>query len=269
MYSPTKNKAQKLLIAHRGESFDAPENTLAAINLAWEREIKSVEIDIHLTKDKEIVVIHDNNTRRVSGIKKTIKHSTLEELKLIDVGLHKGEKWKNERIPTLSEVLKTIPGQGTLIIEIKSNELLLLNKLKYELTLSGLNKGQIILIGFNRKTLTRAKQLMPDYKMLWLLNLDYFWPWWLCRAKPQQIIKKLETMNLDGVDVWAGKLLTRQFIKRFRKHGLLVFCWTVDDPHKAQKLLEFGIDGITTNKATWMAKQLKFNILNFNKKMIV
>ncbi len=63
------------IIAHRGESFDAPENTLAAINLAWERKVKAVEVDIHLTYDNEIVVIHDYNTLRVAGVKKSlIKH---------------------------------------------------------------------------------------------------------------------------------------------------------------------------------------------------
>ncbi|NQU81059.1 MAG: hypothetical protein HQ543_06030 [Bacteroidetes bacterium] len=67
------SKVNELIIAHRGESFDAPENTLDSINLAWERMTKSVEIDIQLTKDNEIVVIHDWDTFRISGKKKIIK----------------------------------------------------------------------------------------------------------------------------------------------------------------------------------------------------
>ena len=67
------SKLNELIIAHRGESFDAPENTLDSINLAWERMTKSVEIDIQLTKDNEIVVIHDWDTFRISGKKKIIK----------------------------------------------------------------------------------------------------------------------------------------------------------------------------------------------------
>ena len=251
------NKAQNRLIAHRGESFDAPENTLASITLAWERGAIAVEIDVHLTKDEKIVVIHDNDTLRVSGTKKTIKNSTLDELKLLDIGSHKGKKWENERIPTLTEVLKTVPEQGILIIEIKSNELLLLNKLKYELSVSGLKDFQIMMIDFNLKTLAMAKQLMPCYKMLWLMSLDYFWPWWLYRVNQRKLFKKLELFNLDGVDVWSGKFLTKAFIQNLKNEGFLIYCWTVDNRKQAQKLLDFGIDGITTNRASWMANHLK------------
>jgi len=251
------DKSQKTLIAHRGESFDAPENTLASINLAWERGAKSVEIDVHLTKDKQIVVIHDNNTLRVSGIKKIIKNSTLDELKLLDIGSFKGEQWKNERIPTLTEVLRTVPEHGKLIIEIKSKELILLNKLKYELSVSGLKFFQIMMIDFDLKTLAKAKQLIPNYKMLWLMSLDYFWPWWLYSVSQRKLIQKLELFNLDGVDVWAGKLLTKAFIQNLKDAGFLIYTWTVDDPEQARTLLDFGIDGITTNRASWMANQLK------------
>jgi glycerophosphoryl diester phosphodiesterase len=66
-----------LIIAHRGESFDAPENTMAAINLAWERGAEAVEIDVHLSKDNEVVVFHDVNTKRVAGVDKKIAAQNL------------------------------------------------------------------------------------------------------------------------------------------------------------------------------------------------
>ena len=109
-----------LIIAHRGESYDAPENTLASINLAWERGAEAVEIDVHLSKDNQVVVIHDPNTLRVSGIKKKIKNSTVADLKKLDVGSWKSAEFKNEKIPTLKEVLATVPQSKKLIIEIKS-----------------------------------------------------------------------------------------------------------------------------------------------------
>ena len=250
------SKLNELIIAHRGESFDAPENTLASINLAWERMAKSVEIDIQLTKDNEIVVIHDYDTLRISGKKKIIKKSSLEELKLLDAGTHKNKEWKNVRIPTLNEVLKTVPVDSRLIIEIKSDERIL-DMLKHELAQSSLKNSQIELIAFNACTLTRAKQLMPNYKMLWLLDLDYFWPHWIIWINKQSIIKKVKKLNLDGVDVWAGKFLTRSFIEKFKKKGLLVYTWTVNRPEKAKLLIENGIDGITTDRASWMSEQLK------------
>ncbi|MFY9151424.1 MAG: glycerophosphodiester phosphodiesterase [Prolixibacteraceae bacterium] len=246
----------EFIIAHRGESFDAPENTLASINLAWQRNVKAVEIDVQFTRDGEIVVIHDNDTLRISGKKLKIKESKLLELKQLDFGLFKDRKWANERIPTLAEVLKTVPEQGKLIIEIKSDESLLY-KLKQDLEQSNLRTSQIEIIAFNINTLGKAKQLMPQYKMLWLLDLDYFWPWWLLLIRKKRIIRKISNLNLDGIDVWAGKLLTLKFIDTFRKAGFLIYCWTVNNPEQAKKLINLGIDGITTDRARWLLNQIE------------
>ena len=250
------NYPYDLIIAHRGESFDAPENTLAAINLAWERKAKSVEIDIQLTNDNEIVVIHDYDTLRISGEKKLIKNSSLEELKCLDAGSHKGNRWKGEPIPKLNEVLDTVPAHGRLIIEIKSDGRIL-EKLRYELSQSGLKNSQVEIIAFNADTLKIAKKLMPQYKMLWLLDLDYYWPWWLHRINEQKIIRKVKELKFEGVDVWSGKILSEAFIEKFKNAGLLVYSWTINDPHKARWLIRSGIDGITTDRAQWMAEHLK------------
>jgi glycerophosphoryl diester phosphodiesterase len=244
-----------LIIAHRGESFDAPENTLASIKLAWEKKISAVETDIHLTRDNEIVVIHDYDTKRISGIKKVIMNSSLKELKLIDAGTYKGSQWRGERIPTLDEVLQTVPEKAKIIIEIKSDEKIL-PKLKTTLSRSNLKYSQIEIITFRKEVLKSARLLMPEYKMLLLLNLDYFWPWWTCRVNIEKIIKMVRQHQFNGVDVWAGKLLTKEFIRAFKDAGLLVYAWTVDDPVIANILIGYGIDGITTNSASWMTAQL-------------
>src|SRR5688572_23716502 len=80
------------IVAHRGESADAPENTLAAFKLAWERGVRAVELDVHLTKDDRLVVIHDADTKRTAGEKHVVKESLMEDLRQFDVG-----KWKNPR----------------------------------------------------------------------------------------------------------------------------------------------------------------------------
>ncbi len=245
-----------IIIAHRGESFDAPENTLASINLAWKNKVKSVEIDIQLTKDNEIVVIHDYDTLRVSGKKKVIKKTSLQELKSYDIGSYKDIKWKNERIPTLKEVLQTVPSGGKLIIEIKSDESIL-EKLKLELGRSELKNSQIEIIAFNLNTIAQAKKLMPEYNMLWLLDLDYYWPHWMLRINKQRIIRIVKKHKLNGVNVWAGKILNRKFIENFQNAGLLVYTWTVNKPKTAERLLEAGVNGITTDRAAWMTHQLK------------
>ena len=250
------NKIDGLIIAHRGESFDAPENTIASIQLAWQRKVLAVEIDIHLTKDHEIVVIHDYDTKSISGKKLKVKDSTLRELKTLDIGSHKSPKWKNEHIPTLREVLKTIPEHCKLIIEIKSDRTIL-HKLKQELDQANLIHSQIEIIAFNVNTLAEAKQIMPEYQMLWLLNLDYYWPWWLACIKNRKIIKKVKKFKLDGIDVWAGKLLTPGFISEFKAAGLKIYSWTIDNPPKAKSLIEARIDGITTNRASWITEKIQ------------
>ncbi len=246
----------KTVIAHRGESFDAPENTLASINRAWENNVECVEIDIHFSKDNEIVVIHDYDTLRMSGTKKVIKRTPLQELKLLNMGSYKNFNLLNEHIPTLREVIETVPSEGKLIIEIKSEDRIL-EKLKFELDQSELKNSQIEIIAFDLHTIAQAKKIMPEYKMLWLLDLDYFWPHWLLRINKKRIIRIVKKHQLDGVNVWAGKILNRKFIERFQNAGLLVYTWTVNQPKTAERLLNAGINGITTDRAAWMTQQLK------------
>ena len=248
--------AENIIIAHRGESYDAPENTLAAINLAWKRKVQAVEIDVQLTNDNEIVVIHDKDTLRIAGKKKIIRKSSLKELKLLNAGFHKDEKWQGEHIPCLREVLATVPPNCKLIIEIKSDESIL-PQLANELAQTNLSTTQLELIAFNETTLAKAKQLMPEYRMLWLIGLDYKLSWWLAWINKRRIISKVKKLKLDGVNVWAGKLLTSSFISKFKGAGLYLYAWTVNDPEKARSLINEGIDGLSTDRAYWMTEQLK------------
>ena len=187
-----------LIIAHRGESFDAPENTLASVNLAWERGADAVEIDVHMSKDNEIMVIHDSDTKRVSGIYKKIKKSNSAELKELDVGSWKNEKFKDERIPLLKEVLFTIPTGKKIIIEIKSARKIL-PFLKAELEKSGLLPDQIEIISFSYKTVKEAKKLMPEHKILYLADLDYTRYTKVISPSVEKLIKIIASNNVNGI----------------------------------------------------------------------
>jgi glycerophosphoryl diester phosphodiesterase len=108
------------IVAHRGASFEAPENTLAAFKRAWALGVEAVELDVHLTADGEVVVIHDPTTLRTAGVDRRVAEQTLAELKALDVGAWKHIKYKGERIPTLAQALATIPARRTMFVEIKS-----------------------------------------------------------------------------------------------------------------------------------------------------
>ena len=152
----------KYFIAHRGESFIAPENTLAAIKLAWIHNADGVEIDVRLSKDNKIVVIHDANTRRTSGVSGKVKSLTLESLKKLDFGSWRGMKWVNERIPSLDEVLETIPRGKCVMIEIKSSTAIL-PLLKKLLNKTSLKNSQIKLAGFGLKKMSLIKKSLPQF----------------------------------------------------------------------------------------------------------
>jgi glycerophosphoryl diester phosphodiesterase len=114
------SKAQ-LIIAHRGASHDAPENTLASFKLAWEQKADGIEGDFYLTKDGKIVCIHDKTTKRTSGqkVELDVAASTLAELRKVDVGAWKDPKYAGEKMPTLEEVLAIVPAGKVFFIEIK------------------------------------------------------------------------------------------------------------------------------------------------------
>ncbi len=244
------------IIAHRGESYDAPENTLASINLAWERGAEAVEIDIHLSKDNQVVVIHDSNTKRVGAINKKIKQQTLSELKKLDIGSWKNGKYKDEKIPTLKEVLETIPSEKKLIIEIKSSNNIL-PFLKDDIKNSYLRTDQIEFISFSFSTVVETKKLFPRNNVLYLVDLDYTWYTRLISPSVEKLITNVKEANLDGLNVWAGKLLTKEFAQKVKSADLLLYTWTVNNPQHAQSLIDWGIDGITTDRAQWLKTKLE------------
>ena len=112
--------AQKI-IAHRGASYIAPENTVAAANLAWELGADAVEVDIYLSKDNRVMVIHDKDTKRTCSGKKnlTIEKTPSVLLRDLDAGIWKDEKYKGEQIPFLKEIIETVPEGKNVVVEIK------------------------------------------------------------------------------------------------------------------------------------------------------
>src|SRR5262249_52335116 len=108
------------IIAHRGASLDAPENTLASARLGWEQGADAVEVDVRQSRDGHIVVIHDAHTRRTARVRKRVRAHSLAELRALDVGRWKHRHFAGERIPTLNEVIETVPPGKRLFVEIKS-----------------------------------------------------------------------------------------------------------------------------------------------------
>lgn len=249
------NNFDDLLVAHRGESFDAPENTLESVNLAWANNVKKVEVDIHLTLDNQVIVAHDKDTFRTSKIKKVLADTNYADLKKLDVGVFK-KPWKNIRIPLLQEILDTVPGDCTLIIEIKSDKKII-PFLKTILEKEQNKNINIEIISFGYDTISLAKETFNSTKCLWLLDLDYYWWNFIIGIRSKRLLEKLKFAKLDGANLYAGVLANQKFVKRLVNNDYLVYVWTVNKPEIAKKYIEWGATGITTDRPSWIKNQLE------------
>ncbi len=244
------------IIGHRGASYDAPENTLASINLAWQHNADAVEIDIYLSKDGQIVAYHDKTTKRIGGRNRAVKEQTFAELQTLDVGAWKNAKYKAERIPALTQILKTIPEQKRLFIEIKCGPEVL-PQLKRDLAASGKTAAQTAIIGFDYATMQQAKQLMPELEVIWVfkVNQNKITRKWEHNAG--YYIQKAKAANLDGLDLGYNQFITKTFVEQARAAGLPVYVWTVNKVADAKKLAEMGVAGITTDRPGLLNSALK------------
>jgi glycerophosphoryl diester phosphodiesterase len=247
------NKA--LIIAHRGESHDAPENTLAAICLAWERDADAVEIDVHLTKDGSIVVIHDDNTLRTAHRYGEITKQTLAQLRQLDVGKFKGKRWAKERIPTLEEVLDTVPAGKKLFVEIKVDADILA-ELNRVLKRSSRSPDQVVLVGMDLHTMEILKKALPRYHVYWVCSMKDEKKLATKSNPGEGLIARARQTGMDGLDIEVSKKIDEKFIARVKDAGMKLYVWTVDDPGEARRLFAVGVDGIATNRAHWLKTRL-------------
>ena len=243
------------IIGHRGASHDAPENTLAAVNLAWRQQADAVEIDVHLSKDGRIVVIHDKSTKKLASKNRLVKSQTLAELKTLDVGRWKGKAWAGERIPTLAEVLATIPKGKRLFIEVKCG-LEVVAELKSVLKSTKTRPRRTAVVGFSLETMTAVKRTMPEIEVYLVAKqtrskLTRRW-----KPSIAALIRKAKSAKLDGLDLNASKALNRTSVARIKQAGLKVYVWTVNSPKEAMRLKDAGVDGIATDRPGWLRAQL-------------
>lgn len=117
---PPSTATRPRVVAHRGASAEAPENTLAAFRAAWALGVEAVELDVRLSRDGAVVVIHDATTARVAGVDRPVAAQTLAELRALDVGAWHGPAFAGERVPTLAEALAIVPPGATLFVELKT-----------------------------------------------------------------------------------------------------------------------------------------------------
>jgi len=247
------------LVAHRGASHDAPENTLAAEKLAWRQRADAVETDIQLTKDGRLIVCHDKTTKRTAGRDAAIADLTLAELRALDAGRWKAPQFAGEKLPTLDEQIALIPAGKRMFVEIKIGPEIL-PELERCLQRTGASEQNITFISFVYESLQEVRKRLPAYRTQYLVGYrkpDAKNP----GAKPAPtldvIIAQARAAGLTGLDLQSTWPLTAADTKKIRDAGLELHVWTVDDPAVAQHWIELGAASITTNRPGWLREQLK------------
>ena len=254
--SQTAPPANPMVIAHRGASVQAPENTLPAFRLAWEQGADAIEADFQLTKDGHIVCFHDKDTKRVNGRQLAIAEATLEELRQLDVGgiqpqdteralrSWTGDQYKGVRMPTGAEVFATVPAGKKVFIEIKCGREII-DPLLRELAASGLTPDRVVVIGFDSTLLKSLKERDPKWQVAWLRSFDKQ-PNGKPRNAPAKVVKTLKEVNAVALMSGRGDV-DKGLLDQIRAAGIEHYVWTINDPKLAPAYRAQGVDAIVTD----------------------
>ena len=227
-------KDEIIIIAHRGASNIAPENTLKAFKKAIELKADFIEFDVLETKDGKIVVCHDEEISRLTGQHGFIRELTLQELKTFDFG-------EGEKIPSFEELIAITKGKINLNCEVIvkgiSNKVIKILK-KYDLT------DSVIISSFKREELLRFQKIDPTVKLAYLDHNNYEMPcsW----DKKEEWIQFCIDNQLYAINPFYP-LVNQQFVDLAHSNNIKVFPFTVDSGPAMRKLIKFGVDGIITN----------------------
>ncbi|WP_049574068.1 glycerophosphodiester phosphodiesterase [Nonomuraea sp. SBT364] len=230
-------------VAHRGASAYAPENTLAAFRLAAEQGADAFELDVQLTSDDQLILMHDTTLARTTDAERVfpgrapwrVGDFTLEEIRELDAGSWFGRQFAGEPVPTLREALREMSGSGLgLLVEIKEPRLHRGIEVRAAGELRRSWPGPLIVQSFDRNSMRRFHDVMPE--------------------APIGLLGTPAAAELDALSSFADLInpphrgLTRDYVRLVHRHGMRVFAWTVDDAATMRRLLSYDVDGLITNR---------------------
>ena len=226
-----------IILAHRGASGHAPENTLEAFRLGMEMGADGFELDVHMSKDGHLVVIHDETVDRTTDGIGYVRELTLAQLKELDASNGMAD-YKGARIPTLGEVFDLIAGTGQIVnVEIKTDECFYpgIEEACHALAAEKGVEDQVIYSSFNHHTLIRMRELCPDAKLGMLFGDIMVRPWEYAKSLPVDYLHPLK-MNI----------YVPGFAEETRKAGYGINMWTINDEETMRECMKHDA-GIITN----------------------
>ncbi|PTM59277.1 glycerophosphodiester phosphodiesterase [Desmospora activa] len=242
---------QTKVLAHRGYSAKAPENTMAAFRLAAEAGADGLELDVHLSKDGEVVVIHDETVKRTTGKKGKVTNLTLEEIRRLDAGSWLHDHFAGEPIPTLDEVLSLTADKGLWInIELKNN------KIRYpgleQAVLERVDRygmaERTIISSFNHYSLRTIHELRPEMDTAILYMADLFEPW--------QYARHVGVSSLHPY--WPT--VREETVYGCQQAGLPVRPFTVNRQQEMRRLLQLSVEAIITDHVTVLLEERRATV---------
>ncbi|MBX9940537.1 MAG: hypothetical protein K2Y32_14855 [Candidatus Obscuribacterales bacterium] len=250
----TKRKRASLatLIGHRGVPALAPENTIESFKLAFDQGADIVEMDVRLSRDNQVVVIHDSDLRRTAGVSKRVSELTLQQIQQLNAG-HDHPNWRqgNCKIPSLREVFELFPDK-LLAIEIKENSSLLVEKVMSLIAEFGRNQLTLVQIfRLGKKEAKLARQLAHNSSPS--IHTGHTkheqWYWCILANLPRTRWKvQCESKILDFPQKRLGlPVISRALVANAHANGVSVFAWTVNKPKDIARLYKLGVDAIYTD----------------------
>jgi glycerophosphoryl diester phosphodiesterase len=246
--------AQELpkFIAHRGASHDAPENTMSAFRLAWQQGADGIEGDFFLSKDGQIVCIHDKDTKRTGSENLPVGKSTLAELRKLEYGSWKDPKFKGEPLPLLGEVLDELPKEKWFLLEIKDTDKIV-QPIAEILHLKKADPTRVVLISFDANVIKKCREIMPEYRACLLHALNDF-------NKTGQADKYLEIIKSSGSQGLAYKeqeSIPAEWLSKIAGKNQILASWTINTPESAARAVTRGVNFLITDRPGGLRGELE------------
>jgi len=221
------------VIAHRGASAAAPENTIAAVQIAIDSGAQWVEIDVQETADGHVAVIHDSDLKKIGGSALTVAGSTLEQLQQVDIGSWFGAEFADQRIPTLEEVLLLCKGRIGVNIELKyyGKQVRLEQRVAEIVERTGMME-QVMFMSLSYDGIQILHGLRPEWKVGLLSSVA---------------LGRLAELDVDFLAL-NGRAASRNLIRQAHKMGKQVMVWTVNDPVAMASMIGRGADALITDE---------------------
>jgi glycerophosphoryl diester phosphodiesterase len=234
--------ADPVIVAHRGFSAKAPENTLSAFQAAIDAGAPAIELDVHATADDSVVCIHDNTVDRTTAGTGEVSEMTCRQLATLEAGAWKSEEYEGEPIPLLTEALEMMLGHALTVVEIKGAGIA---DMVWESIQAAGAEDNVVIISFKPAEIERMHEIAPQLPTGLLIGGDDF-PEGSSADVAAELVGRARASHASFLDT-SHKPITPQLVTQLHRRGMALWVYTVNDEARMLELAAMGVDGLTTD----------------------